>query len=146
MQRLRGFTLIELMVVVVIIAILAGVAYPNYVSHARKTKRGEAKARLLHIAQLEERYFTENNTYTTDIAPLLGFASGATIYSSDTNDSASGYQITAAAGGTGIAQSFTLSAVPQGGQTADTECGTLTLQHTGAKQITGTGALTRCWN
>lgn len=141
----RGFTLIELMIVVVIIAILAAIGYPSYTSHVRKGKRAEAKTRLMQVAQLEERFFTENNAYTTNIAGLLGVT--GTVYSSDTNNSGAGYQITAAAAsGSTIAQSFVLSAVPQGSQTDDTRCGTLTLLHTGKKEITGTASVAECWN
>ena len=140
----RGFTLIELMVVAAIVAIIAAVGYPSYLSHVRKTARAEAKVRLLQVAQLQERYFTEQNTYTLNIAGLLGVT--GTVYSSSTNDAGSKYQITVAAGGAGIAQSYTLEAVPQGGQVDDADCGTLRLLHTGKKEITGTSTATKCWN
>jgi type IV pilus assembly protein PilE len=139
----RGFTLIEVMIVVVIVSILAAIGYPSYLNHVRKSARAEAKVRLMQVAQLEERYFTEKNTYTTDIAALLGVT--GTVYSNSNNDAGSAYQITIAAGTPGIGTSFTLSAVPQGSQTGDTECGTLQLVHTGKKQITGTGNATQCW-
>jgi len=102
--------------------------------------------RLLQVAQLQERYFTEQNSYTTNIAGLLGVT--GTVYSSSTNDAGSKYQITVAAGSTGvIATSYTLSAVPQGGQVGDTDCGTLLLQHTGKKEIyMGSSTATKCWN
>ena len=142
----RGFTLIELMVVAAIVAIIAAVGYPSYLSHVRKTARAEAKVRLLQVAQLQERYFTEQNTYTLNIAGLLGVT--GTVYSSSTNDAGSKYQITVAPGSTGaIATSYTLAAVPQGGQVDDTDCGTLLLQHTGKKEIyMGSGTATKCWN
>ena len=142
----KGFTLIELMIVVVIIGILSAVAYPSYSNHVRKTKRAEAKTRLLQVAQLEERFFTENNTYTVNIAGLLGTAGN--VYSSDTNAASSGYQITIAAGVPGIASSFTLTAARQGSQVDDTRCGDLVLQHTGAKQLVNAvgGTVAECWN
>jgi type IV pilus assembly protein PilE len=139
----KGFSLIELMVTVVIVAVLAGIAYPSYTNHLRKGQRAEAKVRLTQVAQLQERYFTEKNTYTTDIAVLLGFTTGTVIWSSPNNTAGSGYQITAAAGdGSTIDKSFKLEAAPQGSQTADT-CGTLRLLHTGKKEISGSG--TGCW-
>ena len=141
----RGFTLIELMVVAAIVAVLAAIGYPTYLNHVRKTARAEAKVRLLQVAQLQERYFTEQNTYTLNIAGLLGVT--GTVYSSSTNDAGSKYQITVAAGASGIATSYTLAAVPQGSQTADTDCGTLLLQHTGKKEIyMGSSTATKCWN
>lgn len=141
----RGFTLIELMITVAIVATLAAIAYPSYTNHVRKTGRAEAKVRLLQVAQLQERTFTEKNTYTVDIAGLLGVA--GTVYSSSNNDAGSKYQITAAAGTGGvIASSFKLEAVPQGSQAEDTRCGTLRLLHTGKKEITGSGSVAECWN
>jgi type IV pilus assembly protein PilE len=137
----RGFTLIEVMITVVIVAVLAAIAYPSYTNHLRKSARAEAKVRLTQIAQLQERHFTEKNTYTTDIAALLGVT--GTVYSNSNNDASSGYQITAAAGDSStIDKSFKLEAVPQGAQTSDT-CGTLRLLHTGKKEKTGSG--TQCW-
>ena len=137
----RGFTLIELMITVAIVATLAAIAYPSYTNHVRKTSRAEAKARLLQVAQLQERNFTEKNTYTTNIAGLLGVT--GTVYSSSTNDAGSGYQITAPVG---TASAFTLEAAPQGSQAADTTCGTLRLLHTGKKEISGSGSVAQCWN
>jgi len=142
-----GFTLMELMIVVAIMGILAAVAYPSYTQYVLRGKRAEAKTRLLQVAQLQERFFSENNGYTVNIASLLGVA--GTVYSSEANNATSGYQITAAAGtgaGQTIANSFVLTATPQLTQTDDTKCGTLTLAHTGAKSKTGTGTLSDCWN
>ena len=72
-KHMRGMTLMELMIVVVIIGILAAIAYPNYRSYVAKAKRNEAKADLLQIATLQERFYLQNNTYTTDMS-VLGFA------------------------------------------------------------------------
>jgi type IV pilus assembly protein PilE len=142
----RGFTLIELMVVAAIVAVLAAIGYPTYLNHVRKTARAEAKVRLLQVAQLQERNFTEKNTYVTDIGPLLGLGVGATVYSSSTNDAGSRYQITATPGTGGIAVAYTLEATPQGSQTGDTDCLTLRLLSTGKKEITGSSTATKCWN
>lgn len=73
---MRGVTLMELMIVVVILGILAAVAYPNYRQYAARAKRNEAKAALLQIATLQERFYLQNNTYTTDMTNL-GFAAAA---------------------------------------------------------------------
>ena len=72
-KHMRGVTLMELMIVVVIIGILAAIAYPNYRQYAARAKRNEAKAALLQIATLQERFYLQNNTYTTDMTDL-GFA------------------------------------------------------------------------
>jgi len=69
----RGVTLVELMIVVAILGILAAVAYPGYLQYAAKSKRIEAKTALLKIAMLQERFYLQNNRYTTDLTQL-GFS------------------------------------------------------------------------
>ena len=64
-KYMRGVTLLELMIVVVIISILAAVAYPNYRQFAARAKRNEAKAMLLEIAAAQERYYLQNSRYGT---------------------------------------------------------------------------------
>ncbi|WP_439844578.1 type IV pilin protein, partial [Aeromonas veronii] len=59
----RGFTLIELMIVVAVVAILAAIAYPSYNNYMAAAKRAEAKAVLLEAAQYLEREFTANGNY-----------------------------------------------------------------------------------
>jgi type IV pilus assembly protein PilE len=87
-NKMRGVTLMELMIVVVIIGILAAVAYPSYREYAARAKRNEARAALLQIATLQERFYLQNNTYTTDMTKL-GFALPAS------NDTASeSYRVT----------------------------------------------------
>ena len=75
MKRMRGVTLIELMTVVTIIGILAAIAYPAYMEQARRSRRAAAVAMLQNVLQQSERYFSENNTYTTTLTDL-GFPAG----------------------------------------------------------------------
>ncbi len=87
-NKMRGVTLMELMIVVVIIGILAAVAYPSYREYAARAKRNEARAALLQIATLQERFYLQNNTYTQDMTKL-GFAASVS------NDTASeSYRVT----------------------------------------------------
>lgn len=126
----RGFSLIELMVVVVVIAILAAVAYPNYRDSTLKSRRGQAKADLVELAQILERRHTVQNSYAGAV-PTLSDSSALRYYTFTPTSLAAG------------AQAFTLTATPTGGQTADA-CGTLTLTNTGQKgQSSGTAA--ECW-
>jgi type IV pilus assembly protein PilE len=74
-RRMRGVTLLELMIVIVIIGIMAAIAYPNYREFVARAKRNEAKSSLLQIAQMQERFYLQNNTYTTDMTKL-GFPVG----------------------------------------------------------------------
>jgi len=73
MNRKQGFTLIELLVVVAIIAILASFAYPSYRQYVQRSKRSEAHNLLLDVANRQERYYANNNTYAPDLA-TLGFS------------------------------------------------------------------------
>ena len=76
MHTMRGITLIELMIVVVIIGFMAVIAYPNYREFAARAKRNEAKAALLQIATNQERFYLQNNEYTCEMT-RLGFSADA---------------------------------------------------------------------
>ena len=71
--RSRGFTLVELMVVVVIVAILLAIAVPSYSVFVKKSRRGEAESALVDIAQREQQYFLDQRAYAPTVA-----AAGAT--------------------------------------------------------------------
>jgi type IV pilus assembly protein PilE len=132
-QKMRGVTLLELMIVVVIIGIMAAIAYPNYRDFAARAKRNEAKAILLEIAQNQERFYLQNSTYGT--LSQLGYA-GDTI----TTDTGS-YDVTIAPppdasnftavatfklGGSEAAKCLTFTVDGRGSQTSlpDTTCWT----------------------
>lgn len=138
-KRTSGFTLIELMITVAVIGILASIAYPSYTEWVVKSRRSEGKSRLLEIAQRQERYYTERNTYTTDFTQL-GYASG-------TLTSENGYYTltVAATSGNTIVNSFTATATRARTQTADTKCGNLTLTNANVKGVTGTSTVADCW-
>lgn len=130
----QGFTLIEVMIAVVIIAILAAIAYPSYNNHVTKTRRAAAAACLLENQQLIERFYTTNLTYVG--SAVAQCANGLDVH----------YQVAFAADPQ--ARSYTLNAVPQGQQASrDTACGTLSLTNVGARSVSGTASATpaQCW-
>ena len=136
----RGFTLIELMVVVAVIGFLAGIAYPSYQSSVRKARRADARSALVTTAQMMERYSTEHGATGYSTA-TLGSGSGSTVVAKATSDN-SYYQISLA---NLAATTFTLQAAPQGSQSAD-GCGTFTLDQNGVRGVSGgTLATTDCW-
>ncbi len=126
-KRSRGFTLIELMIVVAVVAILATIALPAYNDSVRKGKRSDAKAGLMDAASRLEQFYLDNKSYTIDMTKL-GYSAANNV---DTSDKY--YKMTVAAGSCGnISTCYIISTVPQGGQASDS-CGTLTVNSLGIK-------------
>ena len=134
-----GFTLIELMIVVVVVAVLSSLAYPSYQEFVMRAKRTEGKAALLDAAQALERHFTNYNTYPSSLS-----TAGVRTYSGDSAAKAA-YTIAIAAGASGsLASSFTLTATPANGH-VDAKCGNLSLNQLGVKGESGTLTAAECW-
>ena len=135
---MRGITLIELMVVVVIVGILVAIAYPGYQSQIQKTRRAEGKAALLDAAQKLERCFTRFNAYDDAACDV-----NTTLEDAGIPTEQGWYLITASAATT--PSTFALVATRQGAQTNDTLCGDLTLNNQGTRGRSGTAPLDTCW-
>lgn len=129
----RGFTLIELMIAVAVVALLAAIALPSYNESVRKSRRAQAKADIVEYAQQAERRFTVNNAYT-------GFDAGLATQSPREAGSPARYNLNYAVTPT----TFTITAVPVGSQASD-RCGTLSIDQAGRKTKTGSASQSECW-
>jgi type IV pilus assembly protein PilE len=135
-----GFTLIEVMIVVVIIGILAAIAYPSYDEYVKRANRSEGQALLNDAAARQERYFAQNNAYITSSGELskLGLRTSGSDVVSETGK----YKLQVAKGAKGDG-GYLLTALQQFG---DSKCGNLTLNAMGKKGRTGTGkTVEECW-
>ena len=135
MKNNKGFSLIELMVVVAIVGILGSVAYPSYVSSVAKANRADAVDALLRFSQQMEKYYLVNDTY-------LG-ASVTTLMNGTTSAEGKYNLSFTKADGTGVPDlyGYMLKATPV---VIDNNCGFLTLTSLGTK-ATEKGTVAACW-
>src|SRR5690554_460883 len=139
MMKVKGFTLIEVMIVVAIIGILAAIAYPSYMESVRKSNRSDAKVELNDVAQRLQRCFTAYSKYNDANCGVYNQlnAGAQKIISREKF-----YAITLT---DKTATTYTLTATPQAGTTqANDKCSTLTLKNTGERGASG-GTVDECW-
>ncbi len=156
-HRHRGFTLVELIVAMVILATLAAIAIPSYNQYVLKSHRTEAKAALMDAASLEERFFSTTNLYTNNATQLgYGVAGpppaipvGTGYYVISSIVSSVPIPPTAAVPG-GTPATFTITVVPAPGsmQVNDTACAVFTIDSTGQQHARDSGGIdntANCW-
>lgn len=143
-RHTRGFSLVELMITVAVIAILAAVAVPAYRQYVMRASRTDATAALLRLASAQERFYLQNNRYADDgelaDAPpaglgITGTERGMYALAIDSEDLAVGYVATA-------------TAIDGEGQSADTDCVEFSVDQQGlrrAEDSGGTATTDRCW-
>ena len=146
-RRSAGFTMIELMIVVAIIAILAAIAVPAYSNYVVKAHRVAAEGCLSEHANYMERYYTTNLSYKADSGgtanPLASKA--LTLDCASAQRTGANYQYDVPASSLSVS-SYTVTATPINGQlTRDTKCGTLSLAQTGKRDATGSAGQAGCW-
>jgi len=134
--KTAGFTLVELMIVIAIIGIISAIAIPSYDSYMKKSRRADAKVALSKMADRQERYYLQNNTYSAAVNDVGGAATEEGFYTLSINSAdVNGFQLTA-------------TAIPGGQQANDTDCLLMYLSSTGAREsgaAPGGGDLKNCW-
>lgn len=168
-MRNAGFTLVELMVVVTVVAILAAVAVPMYQTQVRESRRTDAKAAVLDLAAREEKYFSLNNAYTS--SPInLGYVSTGSSATFPQNVGSGYYQInvcaqtatggqvtvtscTTSTGSTATGNTYVVAAIPTTGssQLKDSSCQYFAVDNTGTQFASstkgiGTDTSSTCWH
>ena len=128
MNKSTGFTLIELMIVMVILGIVMAIAVPSYQGYVLRSHRTDAHSSLVDIAARQERFVAQRNTYTTVISADTGLNMG-------TATSSKGYYTMTAGACTGgiIANCYTITATAVGNQANDTDCTAITYDSAGRK-------------
>jgi type IV pilus assembly protein PilE len=146
LRRAAGFTLMEIMVVIIIVGILATIALPSYQESMRKGRRTDAKQALMDVANREEQYMLDQSTYTDDLtklgypaSPMLSENKYYSIKRVADNVSGANCAVTATT-------CYVLRATPATGspQADDKRCTSFTLDSTGAQTATGSDS-TNCW-
>lgn len=128
-KPVKGFTLVELMTVILVLGILVGVGVPTYRNYVVRAQRAEAKTTLMRVQAQQEKFYMQNNTYTTDVnnpPPAgLGIPASENVY----------YDIAIVAGTGGLTIGYTASATPAAGspQLDDEDCALFSVNQSGAR-------------
>lgn len=128
--RVHGFSLIELMIAIAVIGILGAIAFPSYQDYVRRGHRAETQQYMMNLAQLNQRYYMDNRSFTSTLSDLASPPSSVSKY----------YTVSIIVDN-GPPASFTIQAVPTGSQSGE-KCGTLSLNNANVK-TSSSGS--NCW-
>lgn len=139
--RQNGFTLIEILIAVVIVSILASMAIPAYQSYMLRTHRTDAKTAMMRILAEQEKFYIQNNRYSTDFSDL-GFPS--------TKTERGWYQLAVTPDDAANPQTYTLTAtaISTEGQIRDKKCRVFRIDNNGRRTADDDGGADnseKCW-
>ncbi|AFU98915.1 type IV pilin protein [Simiduia agarivorans] len=145
-----GFTLIELMMVVAVVAVLVAVAIPAYNDQVTKARRSDAKTSIMELVSRQERFYTQYLSYTkTLVGPngCSGTACGLNMASDKSTEGFYTLSVTTSPNGcapatNSLCRGFEITATPVA---TDEKCKTLTINHIGVQKATGTESADYCW-
>jgi type IV pilus assembly protein PilE len=130
----RGFTLVELAVALLVVGILASIAYPSYLQYTRRANRGDATRSIMFTAQQLERCYSQTYSYLGCANVTYGAGPSPNNY----------YTITTVA--VAAPNGYTISAVPNGKpQNGDGQCTSFSLASSGVQTSAGSGTVQQCW-
>jgi type IV pilus assembly protein PilE len=133
-----GFSLIELMIVIVILGVLMAIAIPNYNGYLERTRRTDARGALLEVASAQERIYFERNQYTSALADVWNYQEDGAYVSNE------GHYVLSVVLTDDDTNRFTATATAQNKQTGDEDCATFSIDETGLKAATGDDP-SGCW-
>lgn len=141
----KGFTLVELMIVVAVVAVLAAIAYPSYQEYVMRSRRADAQSLLNEAAARQERWRAQNGAYLTE-GSAIEIASKLKLPYIEKSEHGY-YSLSVAKANDGSDGGYTLTATRAGSQVADATCGNFTLNAVGKKDMAAStpGSVEQCW-
>ena len=138
-----GFTLIEVIIVMLIVSILTSIAFPAYTKYVTRSRRAAAEACLSNYASYMERFYATNMQYQKDTAGTNIALPGLDCATTSNTGQYYTYSLDSTALGV---STYKLLATPKSAQLKnDSKCGTLSVDQTGLRGKSGSGSVTDCW-